>query len=438
MQWDLFNNLNEDYINQHRLNVMGGIIKRVEFGLAPTKAPIGYKNKRLEVNNLSIFVVDRPESKVVIEAFEAMSTARFSIKRLREHLIEKFPSQAIAKRIPSTKYLDLVLRNVFYIQKFNYDGQVYEGHQEYHPRLISDHLWDKVQNVIVGRGKKRSNSSLNLPYIGLIQCGGHLLDRDNCCDYAVSGERKIKKLVSGEQKEHFLWGCSNNRTKCSQRDSEYRKENQFKRYINQRDLEKQMGGIFTGLQFPDSMIEWMKDLLVKHHDQTMRLQNEEAKELRQLLTKIDGEEKLTFEKYIKEDNEFIQTKLKEHIEKLHQDREQINRELVLIQSEKDDYQDKAVKVIELAQRSDIAYKNASSVNKRKLVEIVASNLKLKNGSIEYHYRKPFDLLVNLSEKEKWWTEQGSNLRPQRCQRRALPTELPAHRKYVSTFQLRLK
>ena len=56
-----------------------------------------------------------------------------------------------------------------------------------------------------------------------------------------------------------------------------------------------MESIFKGFQFPDSMIEWMKELLVKHYDQTMQLQNEEAKELRQLLTKIDDEEKMTFE-----------------------------------------------------------------------------------------------------------------------------------------------
>ena len=403
LQWDLFNNLNAEYSIRHRLNVVGGLAKRIEHGLAPIKAPIGYKNKRLESNNLSVFVIDKMEAKVVIEAFEAMSTGRYSIKGLHEYLIDKFPSIALSKRIPSEKNLDAVLRNVFYIQKFNYDGNQYEGHPEYHPRLISDQLWSKVQSVLSGRGNKRKSTAHDFAYTGLIQCGGQLLGEDHKCGYAISGERKVKNLVSGEEREHFLWGCSNNRTKCSQRDAGYRRENGFKRYINQNDLENQMESIFTGLQFPDSMIEWMKELLVKHHDQTMKLQNEEAKELRQLLTKIDDEEKMTFEKFIKEDNEFIQAKLKEHIEKLHHDRDQIKEELELIQSEKDDYQDKAIKVIELAQRADIAYKKASSKSKRKLVEIVASNLTLRNGSLEYHYRKPFDLLVNLSEKEKWWT-----------------------------------
>ncbi|MBL6992103.1 MAG: recombinase family protein [Bacteriovoracaceae bacterium] len=407
LQWDLFNNLNAEYSVRHTLNVVGGLVKRIEQGLAPIKAPIGYRNKRLDSNKLSVFVIHKQEAKVVVEAFEAMSTGRYSIKGLHEYLIGKFPSMALSKRIPSVKYLDAVLRNVFYIQKFNYDGNQYEGHHEYHPRLISDQLWSKVQKVISGRGHKRGSTTHNFAYTGLLQCGGHLMDKEDHCEYAISGERKVKKLISGEEREHLLWGCSNNRTKCSQRDAEYRKEHQFKRYINQRDLESQMEAIFTGLQFPDSMIEWMKELLVKHHDQTMKLQNEEAKELRQLLTKVDEEEKMTFEKYIKESNQFIQSKLKEHIEKLHQDRERINNELELIQSEKDDYQDKAIKVIELAQRADIAYKKASSENKRKLVEIVASNLTLKNGSLEYHYRKPFNLLVNLSEKEKWWRIQGS-------------------------------
>ena len=55
---------------------------------------------------------------------------------------------------------------------------------------------------------------------------------------------------------------------------------------------------------------------------------------------------MTFEKFIKEENEFIQAKLKEHIEKLHHDRDRIKEEPELIQSEKEDYQDKAIRGVE--------------------------------------------------------------------------------------------
>ena len=55
LMWDIFNNYNENFIKEHLKNVMDGTIKRLEFGLFPGKAPIGYKN--VARNNLNIFEI---------------------------------------------------------------------------------------------------------------------------------------------------------------------------------------------------------------------------------------------------------------------------------------------------------------------------------------------------------------------------------------------
>jgi len=51
------------------------------------------------------------------------------------------------------------------------------------------------------------------------------------------------------------------------------------------------------------------------------------------------------------------------------------------------------------------YENASPVVKRKLVEIVSSNHVLKDGTLRFKYKKPFDLLSRTASKEIWWTIQ---------------------------------
>jgi len=45
--------------------------------------------------------------------------------------------------------------------------------------------------------------------------------------------------------------------------------------------------------------------------------------------------------------------------------------------------DRGVELIELMQHSEIIFKNATAEKKRKMVELVSSNLLLKDGSIEY-------------------------------------------------------
>jgi hypothetical protein len=41
--------------------------------------------------------------------------------------------------------------------------------------------------------------------------------------------------------------------------------------------------------------------------------------------------------------------------------------------------------------------------KTKLVETVSSNPILKDGSLCFDYKRPFDLLAEGSLKDKWWT-----------------------------------
>ncbi len=85
--------------------------------------------------------------------------------------------------------------------------------------------------------------------------------------------------------------------------------------------------------------------------------------------------------------------------------------------EKDNYIQEGITLIELAQRTENIYKNASPEVKRKLVEIVSSNRVLKDGSIEFYYRKPFNWLSEIEGGGGWWRWSESNRRP-----KSLPVE----------------
>jgi hypothetical protein len=63
------------------------------------------------------------------------------------------------------------------------------------------------------------------------------------------------------------------------------------------------------------------------------------------------------------------------------------------------------------QHAEIIFKNAIPEKKRKMVDLVSSNLLLADGTIEYRWRKPFDMLAVKGQEEKWCTGKESNLRP---------------------------
>ena len=142
--WDVYNNLNEKFIKDHTKNVMDGVIKRVEMGLFPGKAPIGYRNFRRQ-DQLSIFVIEEGEGAYVKKVFERFSTGRYSMAALHQELEGEFFN--LKSKIDSKRF-DEILRNPFYYGEFVYDGLLYKGHPEFHPILIPFTLWKKVQNIL--------------------------------------------------------------------------------------------------------------------------------------------------------------------------------------------------------------------------------------------------------------------------------------------------
>lgn len=149
LMWDIFNNYNENFIKEHSKNVMDGTLKRVEIGLFPGKAPIGYKN--VKKDNLNVFEIDPVLGPHVIKMFEFYSTGTYSIEMLHEELknLKKIHPDI---RTSSRAYVHMMLKNPFYIGEFSYSGTLFKGHPTYHPKLISYELWKKVQDVLADKG----------------------------------------------------------------------------------------------------------------------------------------------------------------------------------------------------------------------------------------------------------------------------------------------
>lgn len=82
-------------------------------GIWVHKAPIGYKNVRIDEKNTSI-VVDPERARFIVEAFELRSTGmpyEVIAKQLAE---EGFRSKASIGKAPGKAYLEKILSDTFY------------------------------------------------------------------------------------------------------------------------------------------------------------------------------------------------------------------------------------------------------------------------------------------------------------------------------------
>ena len=60
-----------------------------------------------------------------------------------------------------------------------------------------------------------------------------------------------------------------------------------------------------------------------------------------------------------------------------------------------------VKLLELAQRADELFKSSKPVQKRQLVNLVLTNLHLKQGKVLYEVKKPFSTILDVQKTNQW-------------------------------------
>ena len=421
LRWDLFNNLNEKFIKDHTRNVMDGTIKRIESGLFPGKAPIGYKNFRPHEDATSTFVVDNETASFVRRAFELFATARYSVARLVEELDHEFTLKNFNGKKPERKYVEKMLKNPFYYGEFDYSGARYKG---VHTPLISFDLWQQAQKAFKQRGWKNKCTKLGHAYTGLIKCGGKILnalgiETDQVCGCALTAEVQHKKRKDGEYNEHIYWRCSNTTLPCSQRNRAHMDAQRLPMYLRQEALEKMLEEMFVRLHFTEEDCKWMQDALILHHADESQKHGHKLSALHSRLKMINHYIDVSYTDKL--EGKITEDLWRQNNQKWLLEREKINSELLSMDDQKQEYIEKGVLLIELAQRTVTVYQNAKPEVKRKLVDIVSLNLVLTNGTIEYHYRKPFDILADSGPKEKWWRRRESNPRPQVIHRKALHT-----------------
>ncbi len=168
-----------------------------EKGLMPCKAPIGYKNFHEKIDDKVIkksIIVDETTAPYIKRAFKLYSTGMYSYKTLGTTLAQEgFIHPKTGKKYPARKF-EHILKNKFYIGKFDWNGQEYEGN---HQPIISKELFYKVQDMFknIDRVKKHN---VQFAYTGLIKCAE--------CDCYYTAEFKRGKSKKGH---YIYYHCSN-------------------------------------------------------------------------------------------------------------------------------------------------------------------------------------------------------------------------------------
>ena len=90
---------------------------------------------------------------------------------------------------------------------------------------------------------------------------------------------------------------------------------------------------------------------------------------------------------------------------------EIDTRLSILQEADDNYYITARYLLELANRAYELFKSSEVEERRQLIKLVLSNLRVEDKIVRYDAIKPFDTILNYAERQAWLPREDSNLQP---------------------------
>ena len=220
------------YVDNLAENTKRGLRQKVRRGEYPSHAPLGYIN---DLRSKSI-VVDKRRAPIVVQAFELYARGDQRLEDISHFFASKGVMTTGSKPFKKDK-IKHILSNPFYYGHFRYVGELHEGK---HTPILSKKLFDKVQLVLIERGRPRKTKHHNPKvFCGLLRCGS--------CGLMVTGETRTKTQKNGNVHTYTYYHCTKKRKdmKC------------LEPHIRQEILDEQLSSLLNEYTLPDS---WMTSL----------------------------------------------------------------------------------------------------------------------------------------------------------------------------------
>ena len=218
--------MSNEYVRDLIRKVKRGSYSKAEKGWLPGRPAIGYLNDRIN----KTIIIDPDRFQVVRNLWDMALTETYTVAEIAriadKQLGLKQPKRKRSGGNPlSYSAVYAMFRNPFYTGKLRYGGKIIEGN---HKPMVTNAEFEKVQ-AYINPGYTTRPKDKDYPFIfrGMFICGD--------CGFAVTTQRKIKKLADGTESAHIYCHCTGRRKgySCTQK-SIYTRENVFIEQVKNR------------------------------------------------------------------------------------------------------------------------------------------------------------------------------------------------------------
>ena len=180
------------YVDNLSENIRRGIRQKLQNGIWPAWAPLGYMNDK----NARNIVVDKVRAKLIRKTFEMYATGEYPLAQIRK-IINSLGLVGKKGKMLSVSNYQYMLKNKIYYGVIGYNGELYDGK---HEPIITKKLFDSVQEVMAKKSKPKTPKLKPYIFRGFFRCGE--------CGCFITTET---------QKGHNYLRCTKRKNPCSQR-----------------------------------------------------------------------------------------------------------------------------------------------------------------------------------------------------------------------------
>ncbi len=178
------------------VNVKRGLRTRVEMGLWPTVAPLGYLNQRIMDKKCQL-IIDPARGPVIKKIFERVAHENLSGRKIYNWLKFELNFYTRGNKSLTLSGIYRLLDNPFYYGMFEYPRASGNWYQGKHEPLISQELFEKTKAFLKRDQIVRQNKEFS--FTKLFTCG--------YCSSTICAEEKWKILKDGTSAHYIYYGC---------------------------------------------------------------------------------------------------------------------------------------------------------------------------------------------------------------------------------------
>ena len=351
--------MSKKFIDDLSVNVKRGNKTKLEKGGWLGRAPLGYKNNKLD----RTIIVDRKISKYVVRTFKLYASGNYSIKEIVNILYEEGFRTKTGLTVKKAT-IHRMLNNPVYYGIMARNGKYYQGN---HKPLIDQKLFDKAQSVLLNKTHAKKQK-LFFTYRGFMKC--------SCgCVYTASNK-----------KGHDYYYCTNGKGNCET----------HKQYEKSENVDKLIVNIFDEIKFSREIIEIAyeasKEKSLKNKDYFESSKSNFETELKFVQQKKNK----LLDSYLSDllDKNVYEAKMKE----LSNDEVALNSQIKNFKKENGNSKEtleqvkKAFLVASTTKKTFLKY---DKYKKRGLLETLLWNLEIENKKIaNTRFKMPYQLMAN--------------------------------------------